>query len=285
MKKQKLLIAIVLSASFVVLGGWNWFKGDGSEITTAQIIPEEMIVPDCEYPLPPYYFSGKGIAIIYEIPFSRVKDIIPEFFTPDPEKKKIWFMINYYNWEKFYPVDDPDSLHSFNELYYKFSVKHGSQLGDYPIKLYLDSDMGIASGIELYGYPKYHAQMTFTLAGKRGSFLVQRNGITELKIEIRESKGFIAGVMSFFANMTANSYINRYSGNFLYDRVQDRLVKGTTEIRNVNYKLAKIKRIYLREPLEWEILTEEEMLNPKYVFILEDTEAVLEQPEEITIQR
>jgi len=39
---------------------------------------------------------------------------------------------------------------------------------DYPIKLYLTSEPGIASGIELYGYPKYPAEMNFDLKEKKG---------------------------------------------------------------------------------------------------------------------
>ena len=129
----------------------------------AKIQLENASIPDCSYPHPPYRFIGRGITLIYEIPFNRVIHAIPSVFDPDPGKGKIWFMVNFHDWQKFYPLSDPGFKHSFFESYYKFSVKYQSSLGDYPIKLYLTSQVGIASGIELYGYPKYPAEMRRSL--------------------------------------------------------------------------------------------------------------------------
>ena len=138
----------------------------------AKIQLEDASIPDCTYPHPPYRFIGRGITLIYEIPFNRVINAIPSIFDPDPGKGKIWFMVNFHDWQEFYPLSDPGFRHSFFESYYKFSVKYQSRLGDYPIKLYLTSELGIASGIELYGYPKYPAEMRFELGNRGGRFMI-----------------------------------------------------------------------------------------------------------------
>ena len=146
------------------------------DTSDARIHVETPVIPECSYPLPPYHFIGQGITIMYEIPFSRVKNVIPAVFEPDPGRQKIWFMVSYYDWKSFFPLSNPDEKHSFYECYYKFSVTHRSALGDFPIKLYLTSDAGIASGIELYGYPKYRAEMKFELEENNGSCSIERNG-------------------------------------------------------------------------------------------------------------
>ena len=79
----------------------------------------------------------------------------------------------------------------------------------------------------------------------------------------------------------AESYLKRYTGNYLfkdYDGVKE-MVRGTTHIKSIRYDLAKINKIYLREPLEWNILTEAEISKPKYGFIHTDITADLDPPE------
>jgi hypothetical protein len=251
----------------------------------AKIQLEKPIVPDCSYPHPPYRFVGRGISLVYEIPFSRVKGAIPSHFDPDPGKGKIWFMVHFHDWQNFYPLSDPGFKHSFFESYYKFSVKYQSRLGDYPLKLYLTSDLGIASGIELYGYPKYPAEMRFELKNQRGRFMIARDGVKELEVELEKGTGLLAKIATIFANATAGSYLTRYTGNFLYQKEGNRarLTRGPTQITKIRYHLAKATEVYLREPLEWEILTELEMLRPKYSFILTDIVADLAPPETIFI--
>ena len=251
----------------------------------AKIQLEDASIPDCTYPHPPYRFIGRGITLIYEIPFNRVINPIPSIFDPDPGKGKIWFMVNFHDWQEFYPLSDPGFRHSFFESYYKFSVKYQSRLGDYPIKLYLTSELGIASGIELYGYPKYPAEMRFELGNREGRFMIASEGKNELEIELEKSSGLLAKVVTTFANATARSYLAKYTGNFLYQKEGNRakLTCGPTHVKKIRYTLAKAAKVYLREPLEWEILTESEMFRPKYSFFLTDIVADLDPPETISI--
>lgn len=247
----------------------------------AQISKEKLTVPKCRYPLPPYLFRGRGITLIYEIPFVRVQSVLPDFLSPDPSSQKIWFMVNFYDWREFRPVDDPKYQHSFLECYYKLSVKYRSELGDYPVKLYLNSDVGIASGIELYGYPKYRAEMGIELDEERGRFHIARGHVSELSLEIERSTGLLAAFSTSLANLVAASYIKKYTGNYLYDDEKRRLKKGPTRIASIRYEVARLKQTNLREPVEWGILTQAETREPKYCFILEDIEAILEKPTEV----
>jgi len=251
----------------------------------ARIHVEPAMVPDCAYPMPPYHFIGEGITLVYEIPFSRVKQVIPAVLEPDPGNGKIWFMVNFYDWKHFYPLSNPDDKYSFREAYYKFSVTHQSKLGDYPVKLYLNSEVGVASGIELYGYPKYHAQMKFDLKGRKGSFAIERNGRSELEIELLKAGGIVAKISTLFANAMAKSYLKGYNGNFLFKKENgtEKMISGKTRIRSIRYDRAAITKIYLREPLEWNVLTESEILKPKYAFILTDVTADLDPPETIYV--
>ncbi len=250
----------------------------------ARLAYEEPLIPNCEYPRPPYYFTGRGIVLIYSIPFARVRGIVPTAFTPHPGRRKIWFMVHFHDWQRFHPVGEPQSPHSFLESYYKFSVKLGDELGDFPVKLYLDSDIGIASGVELYGYPKHRADMTFRLDNGVGEFKIERGGQTELDIALERGRGPTARIMSLFANLAARSYIRHYTGNYLTgpDAPYDGITKGPTRLTKTRYSSARLSRIQLREPLQWGILTEEEMHRPKYTFILSEVEAVLDPPEPAT---
>jgi len=259
-------------------------------ISSAEWEREKPILPKCSYPHPPYHFRGQGIALIYEIPYERVRGVIPNIFGPAPGKGKIWFMVNFYNWGEFYPHADPSNKYQFLEAYYKFSVDYSGKLGDYPIKLYLNSDMGIASGIELYGYPKYKAEMSYNLDDdgtnvSSGSFLIKRDDKIELEIVLKRATGPIAKIMTMFANITAKSYLKQYVGNYLSPSVEDckEFTFGQTRITKIRYDLAEVSRIYLREPVEWNILTEDEAAKPKYAFILTDTEADLDPPEVVKL--
>jgi hypothetical protein len=252
----------------------------------ARIHVEPVMVPDGTYPMPPYHFIGEGITIVYEIPFSRVKNSIPAILEPDPGNGKIWFMVNFYDWRHFYPLSNPDDRYSFCEAYYKFSVTHQSKLGDYPVKLYLTSEAGIASGIELYGYPKYYAEMKFDMKDREGHFVISRNGRSELEIDLVKAGGITAKISTFFANAMARSYLKRYTGNFLFKKENgsEKMISGTTHIRSIRYDQAEINKIFLREPLEWNILTQAEILKPKYAFILTDVTADLDPPETILVE-
>ena len=190
-------------------------------------------------------------------------------------------MVNFYNWQSFFPLSDPGDKYTFFEAYFKFSVKYQSKLGDFPVKLYLTSEPGIASGIELYGYPKYPAEMGFELKQKKGFFNIRSNGQSKLEVEFIQAEGMSAKLTSFFANSMARSYLKKYTGNFLYnkDDGKEKLVCGPTHISTIQYNLAKIEKIYLREPLEWNILTENEIRKPKYSFILSNITADLDPPE------
>jgi len=253
-------------------------------MTKMKFVDEPLKTPDCAYPLPPYYFYGNGIILIYEIPYERIKDGIPDFFTPDPGRKKIWFIVNLNEYKNFHPVDDPKAVHTFFEAYYKFSVKFDAKLGDFPLKLYLNSEVGIASGIKVYGYPKYLAEMSLK-TDKNGNVkgLIVRKDVQELKIELSIKKGLLAKITTLLANITAKSYIKKYTGNYLVNRETSEVFTGPTELTKITYKAAKLESINLREPLEWNILTTEEINNPKYAFILPELEALLDPPDKIKV--
>ncbi len=251
----------------------------------ARIEPEPLVVPDVPFPDPPYRFEGRGITLIYEIPCARVTGGHPPCFEPDPGRGKVWFMVCLYDWQNFHPLADPNDRHTFLESYYKFSVKVGDRLGDFPVKLYLTSPMGIASGIRLYGYPKYGAEMSCHLEEEGGRFSVTREGRSELDVELARITGLRGRVTTFLTNLAAAAYLKRYTGNFLYTRNAsgERLIHAPTRIREIRYAPARVTRIHLREPLAWGLLTEREAARPRYAFILPRVVAELEGPQPLPL--
>jgi len=250
-----------------------------------EIIFEKLPLPKCTYPPPPYHFKGNGIALIYEIPFERVRGTIPGIYDPDPGKGKIWLKTNIYDWLEFYSLKEPETKCRYYESCYKFSIKYSSEIGDYPIKLYLDHDVPILSGIELYGLQKFRAAISAEQEGTEKHFLIERNGQTELETRLNKAKGIAAWVTTFFANAGTGSYLKKYVGNILYQEEdgREKVLYTPTRIAHIKYELAKPSKIYLREPLEWGILTEAEMRNPKYSFIITALEAELDPPRTIFI--
>ena len=254
-------------------------------MSPAHVEFEQLSLPECRYPPPPYRFKGTGIALLYEIPFSRLKDVIPCIYDPDPGKGKIWFKVNVYDWQEFYSLTKPDINQPYHESCYKFSIRYQSEVGDYPIKLYLDHDVPILSGIEVYGLPKFRAELRFGPEDSGIRALIKRDGQTELDISLEKATGIAARLTTFFANATTGPYLKKYIGNILYQRQDGReqILYTPTRIPYIRYELARVSEVHLREPQEWGILSEAEASKPKYAFILTGIEAELGPPRTVSI--
>lgn len=252
---------------------------------SAEVQFEELKIPECDYPPAPYRFKGVGIALVYEIPFARMENVIPSIYKPDPGKNKIWLKVNVYDWREFYSMAVPDQKVSYYESCYKFSIKYGPDIGDYPIKLYLDHDIPIVSGIELYGLPKFRADLKFDWVDSRVRAVIKRGEQVELDIEMEKAKGLVARIITKFANAGTGSYLSKYVGNIIYQKAGDseRMLYTPTHISKIKYELARPSRIFLRELLEWKILTEMEMSKPKYSFLLTSIEAELGEPKSVPL--
>jgi len=251
----------------------------------ARVEFEELSLPKCAYPPPPYRFNGAGMALVYEIPFARLSNVIPKIYVPDPGKKKIWFKANVYDWQEFFSLTEPDTKYHYYESCYKFSIRYRSEVGDYPVKLYLNHDIPIAVGIELYGLPKFRAEMQFERERSGSGALIQRGAQTELDVRLEKAKGIAARLTTFIANASTGPYLKNYVGNILYQKEGDdeKILYTPTYISFMRYECAQRVNIYLREPMEWGILTEAEMAKPKYAFLLTRIEAELGPPKTISI--
>ena len=261
------------------------FQPSGGRMPDARVEFEELFSPECTYAPPPYRFKGVGIALVYEIPFARLGNVIPKVYAPDPGKGKIWFKANVYDWHEFFSLAEPDTKYRYHESCYKFSIRYGSEIGDYPIKLYLDHDVPIAVGIDLYGLQKFPAEMQFNSGAAGTRALIQRGPQTELDVNLEKAKGIAARLTTLIANASTGPYLKKYVGNILYQKEGDgeRILYTPTQISYMKYECARPVNVYLREPLEWGILTEAEMAKPKYAFLLTGIEAELGPPRSVSI--
>ncbi len=133
------------------------------------------------YPEPPYYYTDAELAtIIFSVDREKVKDIVPE-----PLKlRKSPMVMAFVAW---YPETSIGPYHeaaSFIEAYLKTDA--GKVEAFYCNSMFVDSDIALAAGREIWGYPKKLAEMSVKKEGDKLVGLLRRNGIDVMKITVQQ---------------------------------------------------------------------------------------------------
>ena len=228
-------------------------------------------------PEPPYFQQGSGVTLIYTLPAHRFNDILPGFFETYPNRKKVWFAVDVFKWDKSISKHDPEVNHPFNEIIYRVYVKFNGRLGDYTIRAYLNNPVAVNWGRHFYAYPKYLADVSINKTPITLLARGLRDGQEILNLEVTK-RGFISGLLSPLFNAYINRLIKRYAGPYNFREEENEVVNVPVTMKN-KLSIGKVKQAYFRDPIEWDILSEKEALKPSYVFLWESIDMNVDPPE------
>ena len=153
--------------------------GKEGEIMKERDMGYSMPVTAAIYPEPPYLYRGGNILIcVFQTKEEILKNIVPEPLIP-AEGNLVHAWIN-----DFRIVD----VVHYHEAIISVPVLFRGNPGSYMAYLYLDSDAAIASGREIWGFPKKEGRFTFSKDGDVITRAVERGGTEVLKISVELTK-------------------------------------------------------------------------------------------------
>ncbi|MHA1129845.1 MAG: acetoacetate decarboxylase family protein [Candidatus Helarchaeota archaeon] len=134
------------------------------------------------YPEPPYYYTKAELAtILYSVEREKVAEIVPE-----PLKlRKTPMVMAFIAWYPETTIGPYHEAATFIEAYLK--TEAGKVEGFYCNSMFVDSDIALAAGREIWGYPKKLAEMSVKKEDNKVVGLLRRNEIDVMKITIEQN--------------------------------------------------------------------------------------------------
>jgi acetoacetate decarboxylase len=108
------------------------------------------------YPPLPHFFSGYTLSIVYESDPEVIRDLMPEPLEPDP-RNLVVINVQDLRWSSCGPVSEGGVW---------ILAKYKGLRGAYMPFMYMDSDVALAAGREIFGYPKKFAKISLTFGGR-----------------------------------------------------------------------------------------------------------------------
>lgn len=242
----------------------------------AKYTPEPLRLPKQPWKIPPAPLDcfGRGISLFYLIPWARVKHLLPGDFKPIPGPDEIWFRVDVLQWTRVFSRAHPTRpLKKFVELAYRFEVRRGKERGTYPLKLYMDSRWPVLMTRQYGGYSSYPVNKAdVNFSPFLHFFQVRRGKLAILIVEAEPRQGLGAHVADLF---------NRRQDTLLWQGEGLEFTSpgpGGGAPRKVRRELtaeiqpAEVKMLLVKEPVTWNILSQEESLQPDKIFLLESVE-------------
>jgi acetoacetate decarboxylase len=131
------------------------------------------------YPEPPYLYRGGNVLMcVFQTKEEILKNIVPEPLIP-AEGNLVYAWIN--------DFEIVDVVH-YHEAIISVPVLFRGNPGNYMAYLYLDSDVAIAAGREIWGFPKKEGRFTLSKEGDLMTRAVERGGAEVLKISVELTK-------------------------------------------------------------------------------------------------
>jgi acetoacetate decarboxylase len=131
--------------------------------------------PSLPYPGPPYRYEGNQVlSITFKTNPEVLRALVPAPLEPNPDGLMALGVGRL-------KVVDP-RVGEYNEAFLVIPVKHEGEAGLYMPVLYLDSDVSILGGREVYGFNKVGADVTWGLDGDRFHARVVRRGTTIIEV-------------------------------------------------------------------------------------------------------
>lgn len=131
------------------------------------------------YPSIPYEYDTEGILIGYEITSEVADDVLPApFEVPDAPQCMLWNVTHYRS----------SGLGSYNELIVSVTADYDGETVSYSPYMFLDEEVPICAGREIWGYPK--KQAAIEIEGDRNMHTArhQRGGVTVLEAIMQQKR-------------------------------------------------------------------------------------------------
>ncbi|MCD4814578.1 hypothetical protein K8S19_12920 [bacterium] len=239
----------------------------------ADFRPESLKLPPKPWRIPqaPLDMRGRGVSLFYLIPYKRVQSILPTKIKPYPGGGKTWFRVDVIEWTIIRSRLNPaKKMKKFVEMTYRFEVMQAGQRASYVLKMYADTGWPVLWSRkygEYNAFPANKANVNFSPYIHFFQLVRKKNTVAVVHAEPRE--GVSAQMNDLFGkrkNIELWSGSERditawYSDDSLV--IVDR--RFETEIKN-----AEVKSLLLPEPIQWKILSEDEVMQPDKVFIMEN---------------
>lgn len=141
--------------------------------------PTSMPVHAPLYPKPPYHYpNAELLMVVYSVTRENIEHIIPAPLTVSRSPLVLSFVA-------WYPDSSVGAYHeAATFITVKLKTEDISTGGMYCNSMFVDSDRALGAGREIWGYPKKFAQMKLTQEGDTRVGILERNGITIMKIKL-----------------------------------------------------------------------------------------------------
>jgi hypothetical protein len=239
----------------------------------ARYADEPIKLPEQPWNVPgvPLTLKGRGLSLYYLVPVSRVQKILPPGLKPFPGPKEIWFRVDALQWTAVRSGDK--TYKPFVELAYRFEVVSEGKRGTYPLRLYCKPNWPNlwARQFGAYAtYPLVAADVNFSPFIH--FFQLRRTNFALLVAQLDPRQGVGAQAMDLF-NRGQDSRLWLGDGvEFIWPQDTRRL-QTVTRRMEAEIKPAEVRMLLVKEPVEWNILTEEESLQPDKILLLESVQA------------
>jgi acetoacetate decarboxylase len=115
------------------------------------------VYPSITKPPPPYFFKGHTLTIFYESDPKVLREMLPEPLEPAPSNL-VTIDAQYLPWSF------PCGPCSEGGVY--IAARYKDIIADYCPFMFMDSDVGVYGGREIYGYPKEIGNISLTFGGQ-----------------------------------------------------------------------------------------------------------------------
>jgi len=140
------------------------------------------VYPPTTKPAPPYYFKGYTLTIFYEADPKVLREMLPEPLEPAPSNL-VTIDAQYLPWSF------PCGPCSEGGVY--IAAKYKDITADYCPFMFMDSDVGVYGGREIYGYPKEMGNISLTFGG-----LPLQHGFSSSPHSLPGGKELMTGVVN-----------------------------------------------------------------------------------------
>lgn len=132
------------------------------------------------YPPLPHHFNGfTGVNVLCRIPKGIIKPLLPKPLKPDGDGDL--FVLAWGHT----PECDGYNVH---EIQINIPVKWRNNSGHHTLIEYIDSDMGLIAGREIWGYPKKMGSIVWTKTAKGYRLECSREGVLLMRTQFSASR-------------------------------------------------------------------------------------------------
>ncbi|MEW6517056.1 MAG: hypothetical protein AB1439_09135 [candidate division FCPU426 bacterium] len=241
----------------------------------ARYADDPLKLPEAPWNVPgvPLVCEGRGLSLYYLIPVSRVEKILPPGLKPFPGPKDIWFRVDALQWTAVHSAGRPPVTYKpFVELGYRFEVTENGKRGTYPLRLYFEPSWPILWARQhgaYAAYPLSGADVNFSPFIH--FFQLRRGNFAALVAQVDPRQGVGAQAMDLFSRGQDGKLWQGDGMEFVWPRDTQRLTPVSRKL-TAEIKPAQTRMLLVKEPVEWNILTEDEALQPAKVLLLESVQ-------------